>query len=84
MSKIGRPPITWEMIDERWSLVAADLISEYGLNVYDRGQMRATAWKAFQAMLGGLFAADTRIARWYDHEHGKKQPAARPARRRGR
>lgn len=67
------------MLDEHWALVAADLISEYRLNVYDRAQMRATSWPAFRVMIGGLFSAETRISRWYEQEHGSagKAPAPR-------
>lgn len=66
------------MLDEHWTLVAADLISEYGMNVYDRAQMRRTSWPAFRVMIGGLFSAETRIARWYEQTHGSAGKTSAP------
>lgn len=72
MSQLGKPAVTWEMIAEHWPLVAADLMSEYQVNVYDQRQLRRLTWPAGSAMIGGLFSADTRIARWYDAEYGQQ------------
>jgi hypothetical protein len=61
------------MIYEWWYLVAADLISEYGFNPYDVDQLRRCRWSGFKVMINGIFAADTRTARKYDHEYGSKK-----------
>jgi hypothetical protein len=71
------------MLIEHWDLVAADLISEYACNVYDRAQVRAVSWPAGRVMIGGLFAVETRISRWYDHEYGTQQVAPTLGRGRG-
>jgi hypothetical protein len=72
------------MIYDHWDLVAADLISEYACNVYDREQRSRWTWAAGRVMIGGLFAAETRIARWYDQEHGSGKEAAASPTARGR
>jgi hypothetical protein len=63
------------MLAERWVLVAADLMSQYGLNVYDQRQMRALGWTAFRTMLAGLFAIECRVSNWYEQEHGESGKA---------
>jgi hypothetical protein len=59
------------MLAEQWSLVAADLMSQYALNVYDQRQMRTFGWTAFRTMVGGLFAVECRVTNWYEQQHGK-------------
>lgn len=76
------PPVTWEMIFNKWSFVAADLMSEYGVNVYDQAVMRSTRWAAGRTWIGGLFAVKSRIGQWYQHTYGPKPPST-PTRRRG-
>lgn len=51
------------MIFEHWSLVWADLISEYGFDPGDRAMMRARKWKSLKTMIIGLVSADTRLSR---------------------
>lgn len=60
------------MIIRKWTLVAADLMSEYAFNVYDQGQRRAISWTAGSVMIGGLFSAETRISRWFEQEYGEQ------------
>lgn len=59
------------MLIEHWDLVAADLISQYACNVYDQQQLHRVTWQAGRCMIGGLFAIETRISSWYEHEYGK-------------
>lgn len=68
---------------DKWDLVAADLISEYRCNVYDQTQLRAFSWRAGRVMIGGLFAAETRVSRWYEHEYGQERKAPTPGARGG-
>lgn len=51
------------MIFGHWSLVWADLISEYGFDCGDRAMMRGRSWKSLRTMIVGLVAADTRLSR---------------------
>jgi hypothetical protein len=51
------------VIFTHWSLVWADLISEYGFDVGDRAMMRTRPWKSLKAMIVGLVSADTRLSR---------------------
>lgn len=51
------------MIFTHWSLVWADLISEYGFDVGDRAMMRSKTWKSLKTMIVGLLSADTRLSR---------------------
>jgi hypothetical protein len=65
------------MLIDKWGLVAADLRSEYGFDVYDQAQRRACRWAAARSMIGGLMSADTRLARWYDQQYGKKPKSSK-------
>lgn len=51
------------MFFDRWDLVWADLISEYGFDVGDRAMMRAKPWKSLRTMIVGLVSTDTRLSR---------------------
>lgn len=70
------PSITWEVIIDKWALVAADLMSEYGVDVYDHARMRATRWAAGRTWIGGLFSAETRVSQWYQRTYGPKGKGA--------
>lgn len=76
-----KPSLTWEMVIEQWPRIAADLRGEYGWDVYDQSQRRATSWAAARSMIGGLMNADTRLSRWFESKYGKK-PKTPTARRR--
>lgn len=66
------PPVTWEMIFDQWPMVAADLMSEYRVDVYDHARMSSTRWAAGRTWIGGLFSSETRVSRWYQQRYGPK------------
>lgn len=51
------------MIFSHWTLVWADLISEYGFDVGDRTMMRNRPWKSLRTMIVGLVSSDSRLSR---------------------
>ncbi|WKU08556.1 hypothetical protein [Micromonospora sp. HUAS LYJ1] len=46
-----------------WLIVEADLHSEYGIDVDNRGLMRRRSWRWLEARILGLLSADTRLHR---------------------
>lgn len=57
----GGTPVEWETLIGQWPLIVADFASEYGVRL-PGSSMR---WPEFQWLLHGLFAADTRISRFF-------------------
>ncbi|TDC42124.1 hypothetical protein [Micromonospora sp. KC213] len=55
--------VSWAEILTHWPAVEADLHSEYGIDVEDRGLMRARSWRWLRSRIVGLLAADTRLSR---------------------
>lgn len=67
------------MIFTKWETILADLMSEYGIDAGDYGQMRRRSWRTVRAAIVGLFAADTRIGRWLNPQAGGTSTSTRGA-----
>jgi hypothetical protein len=55
--------VPWETLLTHWSLIEADLHSEYDIDVEDRQLMRHRSWRWLETRIVGLLAADTRLHR---------------------
>lgn len=51
-------------IVDHWSDVEADLLSHFGIDLWDDDLMNRRPWKWLQHKIYALLSANTRIARW--------------------
>lgn len=74
--------LTYEEILSQWALIEADWHSEYGQELTP-GLLGERSWRWFRVRLGGLLAADTRLARQLaeEREDGSAELEARLIRR---
>lgn len=60
--------VSWDAILNQPRLIAADFLSEYGVNLAQVGN--GLSWRAFAWMVEGLLAADTRLSRHFRGDDG--------------
>ena len=58
-----QPELGWLDLLAHWTLIEADLHSEYGIDVEDRALIRARSWRWLQARILGLLSVKSRLRR---------------------